>query len=773
MNAPTMRALLRPVLLALTVLALLLGIGGAPVRGAAPDPTPTPTPGGTPTDPATPRTDLPDPDVDRSQNITFGIGPAHAVPDEQVVDGRPYLQYLSAPGGVVRDTVAIINYGPKPIRLNVYVTDALQGTDGAFGLKAGDETPADAGAWFRIKAPGSKKLVERAVIRIPARKGNTYGRVLVPVEARIPADATPGDHVAGVIASLETVGKDTEGTPIKFDQRIGLRTYFRLSGEVRPALAIENLRATYGWKPDVNGNDSVTVTYDVRNTGNVRMNAAQIVNLQRPFRDDLITRPEPITDLLPGSVLSVTHTVDARFSAGQLEPLVSLIATPVDETVPADRTPIQASVKVWAWQWIAVVVGIALLLLLALGYWRWRRRRRKAQAAAGSTDGPGKRRGARTKAKDVVPAAEPQPVARGLARVGAGVAVLLALVVTGFAPTAVADVSKPGGGKLFLEADHATGDPKRAITDGVWGHEGKDGDLGTYISADLTDSRGKTTEASQAFWMKRFAITDFNNVAVAFVKASKDGSTERPQVSEGQTAGDVFEWFTEFGMGGGLTGTDNTYTDQVAVVSTKAEFDAWVRAGQPEQVYDDKLVARDALVDGLPKSAAPRGKSIKNRWAAGSRISLVVFQYDGFDANNVPIVSRAEDGRARSAWLTFTTVAGADDPSVLTSAGYHVLTASPLPKKPSEVSDDPSAEVNPKGAAGAATPGAGETPTGAADQGAAPTGEGDPQAAVDKPASWDTLWTGSGWTWLVVGLLAVVGVVLGGTVMLRGRAGQP
>lgn len=770
MNAPTMRALLRPVLLALTVLALLLGLGGAPVHGAAPDPTPTPTPGGTPTDPATPRTDIPDPDVDRSENITFGIGPAHAVPDEQVVDGRPYLQYLSAPGGVVRDTVAIINYGPKPIRLNVYVTDAVQGTDGAFGLKAGDETPADAGSWFRIKAPGSKKLVERAVIRIPARKGNTYGRVLVPVEARIPADATPGDHVAGVIASLETVGKDTEGTPIKFDQRIGLRTYFRLSGEVRPALAIENLRADYGWKPDVDGDDSVTVTYDVRNTGNVRMNAAQIVNLQRPLRDDVITRPEPIEDLLPGSVISVTHEVDARFSAGRLEPLVSLIATPVDETVPADRTPIQATATVWAWQWIAVVVGIIALLLLALGHWRWRRRRAKARSATGAGSGPGRRKGTRGKDKDVVPAAEPQPVAR---LVAGGVAVLLALVSIGYAPAAGADVSKPGGGKLFLEPDHATGDPKRAIVDGAWGHEGEDGKLGTYISADLTDSRGKTTEASQAFWMKRFAITDFNSVAVAFVRASKDGSKERPEVSEGQTAGEVFEWFTEFGMGGGLTGTDNTYTDQVAVVSTKAEFDAWVRAGQPEQVYDDKLVARDALVDGLPKSAAPRGRSIKNRWPSGTEISLVVFQYDGFDENNVPIVSRAEDGRARSAWLTFRTVAGAEDPSVHTSAGYHVLKASPLPKTPSEVSDNPSAEVNPKGAAGAAKPGAGETPSDAAADPAAAEEQGDVDAMVDKPASWDTLWTGSGWTWLVVGLLVVAGVLLGGTAMLRGRAGRP
>lgn len=747
-----MRTLLRPLLATLLVVAALLsGTVGGTAAPAVADPTPS-----APTDGATDgATDAPVDPVDRSDNITFGIGPAHAVPEDQVVDGRPYLQYLSGPGGAVRDTVALINYGTEPIALNVYVTDAVQGTDGAFGLKAGDATPSDAGSWFRLRAPGSRKLVARARITVPGRKGGDYGRVDVPLEARIPLDATPGDHVGGVIASLVSTGKDADGARIKFDQRIGLRTYFRLSGDLEPQLAVENLHASYDWSPEAHGRDSVTVTYDVRNTGNVRMNAAQLVNLQRPFRDDIIVRPAPVADLLPGATLSVSQTVEGNFSAGPLTPLVSLIPVPVDDTVPADRTPVQGSVEVWAWQWIvaAVVVVLLLLLLLALGLRRWRGARVKVHG--------GRRR------RTGKPAPEPQPVARVAV---IGLATFLVAAVAAFVPAAHADVSKPGGGKIFLEAGKLTGEPERAITDGVWGHEGKDGKLGTFVVADLTDSSGRITDASQAFWMKRFGITDFNNIGIAFVRASADGTTERPKVTKGQTAADVFEWFTDFSLGVGWAGTGEPYTDQVAVVHTKAEFADWIKFGSPAQVYDDKLVAHDALVDGEPVSAHPSGRSIQNRWPAGEKLSLVMFQYDGFDENDVPIVAVADDGRARSAWLTFRTVAGKDDPSVRTSAGYHVLGASVLPKKPSEVSKDPSAEVN--GKKGATSPDAGDAATGTPDGTPAASATGS-SSVIDEPASFGTLWTGSGWAWPIVGLLIAVGVFLAATSLLRGRVDRP
>lgn len=764
--------------------ALLVISPGALAADSSPSSTPT---SATSQDPATsdPGSDE-DPTQITPDTASFGIGPALPVPETQVVDGRPYLDYRASAGATVRDAVALLNLSDKPVTLHVYATDAVQNTDGAFGLKAGDDTPTEAGSWFTLNLPKSGKVT------VPPRDGNTYGRVEVPIEARIPANATPGDHVAGIVASLESISKDKKGTPVKFDQRIGIRAYFRLSGQFDPKLEIDNLHASF--KPGVNalGRGTTTVTYDVHNSGNVRMNASQIVDVSGWLQGPHIERPASISDLLPGSTISVTQTFDDQFALGKMEALVSVIGRPVDPSVPADRSPVQARATFWALPWplLAIVGGIILLIGLgAFVMWRHRRKGKRLSGLEHPKKGRKKRREGKGRNAGGKDHGKLEPVARIAGAVAVGLGALSISAPAG------ADVTQPAGGGIMLEPDHVTGDPARAIADGVWGHEGPGHDLGTYPSADITDGSGQVTDASQALWLKRFGVDDFNNVGIAFVKASKDGSAERPAVHKGENAGEAFEWFSGAVLATPLAGSTTPERDAVLVVHTLAEYEDWWRNGRPDQVFDDHLVAHDALEDGTPVSAHPQGKSIQNRWPSGTDISLVAFAYDGFDAEQVPILAADATGHAITSWLTFRTVADPGQPSLRTSAGYDVLSTSPLPKAPDEI-PGATTGVDVGGATGDAKASAGDQTAGAhadtstdgthSDASTSPAGQDGSNASGDgdgsssalsaeesTAASWTTLWTGSGWAFPLISLVVVVGVVIGATSLMRRGPDRP
>lgn len=245
-----------------------------------------------------------------------------------------------------------------------------------------------------------------------------------------------------------------------------------------------------------------------------------------------------------------------------------------------------------------------------------------------------------------------------------------------------ANAANPTGSivEMFTEAGAPTYDPANRINgSGFWGHEGPNHDQGTYISSDLS--------AGEAAWLAKWeGVSDSSSFAVAFVPKSADGSAERPVVTAGESIGDAYDYFTVDGNNGmgGWTGSANPALDQVMVVSTLAEHEAWVADGGPAQIASsDDLVMHDALRPGVPVSAHPRGKSILNRWAAGQEMSLVFVQIDGTQGG-LPIVHRGADGRAVAAWFNFTTqvdpeVGDAGHAGVATSGGYLITSALEAP----------------------------------------------------------------------------------------------
>ncbi len=286
---------------------------------------------------------------------TWGVTPS----DADGPDGRPAFTYIAEPGERYDDHLAVRNFGTEPLRVRLYASDATNAPDGSFTVLARDEKSVGAGSWVRL---------DRARVLVPARSS-----VVVPISIGVPADAEPGDHAAGVLASVTTRGG--KGSSVAVERRAGTRIYLRVAGPISPEVAVEDLRASYGgsWNPFRKG--TTTVSYTLRNTGNLRLDVDSRATASGPF--GLLAagaRPPGVSELLPGSsVEASTEVADAwplvRMS---LSATVTPLASAGDE-LGALAEPTTETVSYWAFHptWTILVLA---LVVLALAWWLRRRR---------------------------------------------------------------------------------------------------------------------------------------------------------------------------------------------------------------------------------------------------------------------------------------------------------------------------------------------------------------------------------------------------------------
>lgn len=310
-----------------------------------------------------------------SRGATFGIGPANA----KRLDGRPYLTYLTAAGARLRDHVAVVNLDTKRVTLNLYTVDATVGADGKFGYLPRASEHTGAASWLSLATPGGS----------PTVTVEPRSTLVVPVTIRVPRDAEPGDHAAGVVTSLTSKVTDDHGKQIDFEQRVALRAFFRVSGPLHPQLEIGGLQARYNGSVNPVGRGDVAVSYTVCNTGNVRLGSRQHVEVSGPFARRQPDKALPdVPLLLPDSCVPVRVIVHDVLPQGHLEARVQLrpltVPGDVDPGLPTAFTKV---VGTWAVPW--AVAGLVLLLLLAVaGAVLLRRRRRTTPSGRHHGDGP-------------------------------------------------------------------------------------------------------------------------------------------------------------------------------------------------------------------------------------------------------------------------------------------------------------------------------------------------------------------------------------------------
>ncbi|QWT23306.1 DUF916 domain-containing protein [Subtercola sp. PAMC28395] len=307
---------------------------------------------------------------------TAGISGAPS--DGKATDDRSRFSYQLAPGQHIDDFYQVKNTGTVPQTMKVFATDAYNTDDGSYGLLDTDATPADAGKWVSF-ANGAKQL------SIPLDPGATQ---IVPFTLDVPADASPGDHAAGIVISVLT----PDGQ-VLVDRRVATRLYARVEGALQAALTISSISASYDQQ--FNPFDgAATVTYTVKNNGNVALGANTVVGVNTYLGIAAAgqVRTE-LKEMLPGSTRTVSVTVPGVAQLGYLNPYISLAPTIDPEALnPGPLTTVNRDTVLIAMPWWLVIILVIVLLVWLFLRIRRKRDEKNAIAWAAYTEAEARRR---------------------------------------------------------------------------------------------------------------------------------------------------------------------------------------------------------------------------------------------------------------------------------------------------------------------------------------------------------------------------------------------
>jgi len=297
--------------------------------------------------------------LDTEDRITWGVKPANA----DGPDGRRGVDHVADPGETIEEYIAVSNFGDVPATFGLKAADGYLTANGRFNMLPSDQESVDAGTWVTVQET------------VDVGPGET---VVVPYTITVPENATPGDHPAGIAASVTSTGAGDGGTSVGVESRVGFRVTTRVTGEVQPVLTVENVKASYApsWNPFAAGD--LTVSYDVANDGNVRLGAEGGVATSALFgavSDDVAA--EPISEVLPGGSLRSRVDVDAVWPLGPVRTTVTVTPTPVaDDQIETPLEPVTVTVTTWAVPWPQLLL-IAIVVVLIIGIRDDRRRRRQ------------------------------------------------------------------------------------------------------------------------------------------------------------------------------------------------------------------------------------------------------------------------------------------------------------------------------------------------------------------------------------------------------------
>ncbi len=319
--------------------------------------------------------------------VTWSVAPA---PTE--VGARESFEFTVEPGTQLVDAVIVTNRGDVPATFTISAADALNDPDsGALGLSGNAQAASDAGSW-----------ITTSVDEITLDPGN---QASIPFSIVIPSDATPGNHLAGIVATL---GAATQDEPAPLQQRVAARVYLTVLGEIASSVSISNITTEYSTSLFPFAPGDFSIEFDVTNDGNLVVDAYPSVALTGIAGVSLGDQQvAPLKELLPGQRVRVVAVFGDLFPAGFIwsaaavssevpevkreeitEPIVGgqtatpiplesavpeAISTGLDPTFDASSTTTMTAAISWS---AVILVGVIVLgLLLTRRFQAWSRKR--------------------------------------------------------------------------------------------------------------------------------------------------------------------------------------------------------------------------------------------------------------------------------------------------------------------------------------------------------------------------------------------------------------
>lgn len=289
--------------------------------------------------------------------VTWSVRPG----DANGEDGRAWVEWEADPGQSRSEHLAVTNHGDDAVRFRLSAADGYFTDTGRFNMLPADQESVAAGTW--VDLPASVSVAAGAT-------------EIVPFTVTVPADAEPGDHAAGVAASVHSTG----GGEVGVESRVGFRVMTRVTGELAPSAS---LAASGSYAGSVNPFEAgdVTVVYTLENTGNTRLSTRPEITLAGPFGlGERTLRGDEIAEIAPGETRrGAVHLQDAW-------PLLTYDVRVVAQPLPVSddlsfegAEPASAQTTVLAVPWPQIVALVVAALLAAWALFRRRRERRRTE----------------------------------------------------------------------------------------------------------------------------------------------------------------------------------------------------------------------------------------------------------------------------------------------------------------------------------------------------------------------------------------------------------
>ncbi|MFI8952087.1 hypothetical protein ACIGO6_37075 [Streptomyces sp. NPDC053750] len=271
-------------------------------------------------------------DANESTSVTWSIRPA----DENGPDGRAWIEQKLDPGTSITNYALIRNFGDIDAEFQLTAADGYFTDTGRFNMLPTQMGSTDAGTWIDLPA----SVIVKA-----------HGAEIVPFTVTVPDNATPGDHAAGVAASILSSGTDDKGSKIGVVSRVGFRVMTTVTGDIRPDLEIQNIetKSSISWNPFAPA--QINVSYRAANSGNMQLSYADRIG-----SDEKNERG----GLLPGETRAAT-VVTSAWPVFLVPVNLTLTATGTSPGIAADA---RTTIHVWTvpWPHLAILVAVVLIL---------------------------------------------------------------------------------------------------------------------------------------------------------------------------------------------------------------------------------------------------------------------------------------------------------------------------------------------------------------------------------------------------------------------------
>lgn len=294
----------------------------------------------------------------KEERITWAVEPATV----DGPDGRHWVEQTLEPGQTATEYMAVRNFSRVDVTFALAAADGYFTEKGRFNMSGSGVEPEGAGAWISLPETVSVAANETA---------------LVPFTVEVPENATPGDHAAGVAATLRMVDAGAGADAVGVEGRMGFRVMTRVAGEITPGLEIERFDVDNktNWNPFQPGRANIEVA--VRNTGNAGLIIGGEAHLGNQGAPLISGGAQGEVELLPGDSHVLTTNLTDVWPLGPQTWEVQFTATTMgEETQELNFTGQQ---RAWALPLPQLLAALGVVLI-AIAFLSERKRKNKRVA---------------------------------------------------------------------------------------------------------------------------------------------------------------------------------------------------------------------------------------------------------------------------------------------------------------------------------------------------------------------------------------------------------